>query len=213
MISDFILGFGEFNKENFATIIMYVKIVLITFSLIMTFWTLYDISSRTQNIFVRIFATLTVAFFNIIGLVLYILFRPRETVQEKQYRDLITHHEILTTESNMITCSSCYRLNKDSFTYCVLCGHSLAYSCKNCGKQVDPSWTFCAYCKKELHPELSIRERLGIIISKPREILRFLYRAFTEYLEKTKQKKQEKDNTTNTTHNEGKKKKKKKKKR
>ena len=53
-------------------------IVALWFSMII--WTYYDIRARSQDLYVHIFATALVVVFNVFGLVLYLILRPRETL-------------------------------------------------------------------------------------------------------------------------------------
>ncbi|MGC8788220.1 MAG: zinc ribbon domain-containing protein, partial [Anaerolineae bacterium] len=68
------------------TIISFVLILLgayaVLFLISLVIWTFRDIRSRTRDILVQILATLLVIVFNIPGLLLYFVLRPRETLAE-----------------------------------------------------------------------------------------------------------------------------------
>ena len=51
-------------------------------------WAYYDVARRTQDIYVRMFATLMVLVFGPIGAVLYLILRPRETLDDAYLRAL-----------------------------------------------------------------------------------------------------------------------------
>jgi len=51
-------------------------------------WTYNDIRARTRDIFAILLAVLLVAVFNILGVPLYLLLRPRETLAEQYERSL-----------------------------------------------------------------------------------------------------------------------------
>jgi hypothetical protein len=69
-------------------------LALLLFSLVV--WTARDISARSRDGLTRITAVLLVLLFNVFGLVVYLLLRPRETISERYERELI--EEILTRE-------------------------------------------------------------------------------------------------------------------
>jgi len=46
-------------------------------------WTFRDIRSRSRSIFAQLVSVVMVAFFNIPGMLLYFLLRPRETLAEQ----------------------------------------------------------------------------------------------------------------------------------
>ncbi len=67
---------------------------LLLFSLAV--WTWRDISARSRDGLARILSLVLVVGLNIIGLMIYVLLRPRETIAERYERRLI--EEILTRE-------------------------------------------------------------------------------------------------------------------
>jgi hypothetical protein len=67
---------------------------LLIFSLV--FWAARDISARTRDTWLRLAAIGVVLFLNVLGLVIYLLLRPRETMAERYERELI--EELLTRE-------------------------------------------------------------------------------------------------------------------
>ena len=67
---------------------------LLTFSLV--FWTARDVAARTKSNAQRLGALALVLVFNVLGLLIYLLLRPRETIAERYERELI--EDILTRE-------------------------------------------------------------------------------------------------------------------
>jgi len=67
---------------------------LLIFSLVI--WTARDIAARTRDRMLRLGAVLLVLLVPVVGLVVYLLLRPRETIAERYERALI--EEILTRE-------------------------------------------------------------------------------------------------------------------
>jgi hypothetical protein len=69
-------------------------VALLLFSLVV--WTARDIAARTRDRLVRLGAVALVLCLPVVGLVVYLLLRPRETVDERYERELI--EEILARE-------------------------------------------------------------------------------------------------------------------
>ena len=61
-------------------------LIALWFSMII--WTYYDIRARSQDLYVHIFATALVVVFNLFGLILYFILRPRETLADAYERSL-----------------------------------------------------------------------------------------------------------------------------
>jgi hypothetical protein len=69
-------------------------LALLLFSLLV--WTWRDVAARTRGAAARWGALLLVLAFNVLGLVIYLLLRPRETIAERREREMI--EEILARE-------------------------------------------------------------------------------------------------------------------
>ncbi len=69
-------------------------LALLLFSLLV--WTWRDIAARSGSVLARFGALLLVLVLNVLGLVVYLLLRPRETVAERRERELI--EELLARE-------------------------------------------------------------------------------------------------------------------
>jgi len=67
---------------------------LLVFSL--TVWAARDISARSRDKLIRVSSVLLVVLVPLVGLIAYLLLRPRETLAERYERELI--EEILTRE-------------------------------------------------------------------------------------------------------------------
>jgi heme/copper-type cytochrome/quinol oxidase subunit 2 len=69
-------------------------VALLYFSMLV--WTARDIGARSRDGLVRLSAVLLVLVLNVLGLLVYVLLRPRETVSERYERELI--EEVLARE-------------------------------------------------------------------------------------------------------------------
>ncbi len=108
-------------------------------------WTWRDIRSRSADIFAAILATLLVAVFSIIGLLIYLLVRPKHTLAEQYDRAL--EEEILLRELEQApTCFNCGRPVKPEWQYCPYCETELKHPCPQCGYLLEPEWKRCPQC-------------------------------------------------------------------
>jgi len=108
-------------------------------------WTWRDIRSRSADIFAVLLAVLLVIVFNVIGLLIYVLVRPKQTLAERYDRAL--EEEILLRELQQApTCSSCGRPVKPDWQYCPYCETELKHPCPRCGYLLVPEWKRCPQC-------------------------------------------------------------------
>ncbi len=108
-------------------------------------WTWRDIRLRSSDIFAAILATLLVAVFNILGLLIYILVRPKQTLAEQYDRAL--EEEILLRELEQAPdCWNCGRPVQPDWRYCPYCEVELKHPCPQCGYLLEPEWKRCPMC-------------------------------------------------------------------
>ena len=69
-------------------IITFLGAYLLAFWLSLAIWTFQDIRSRSRDILAQLLATLLVLLFNLPGLLLYFVLRPKETLAEAYERSL-----------------------------------------------------------------------------------------------------------------------------
>jgi len=124
-------------------------------------WTWRDIRSRSADIFAALLAVLLVAIFNVIGLLIYILVRPKQTLAEQYDRAL--EEEILLKELELApTCPQCGRPVQSEWQFCPYCEAELKHPCPQCDYLLEPDWKRCPQCgapktKSSAHPALQAR--------------------------------------------------------
>lgn len=112
-------------------------------------WTYRDAVARSRNSAMQIFSTLIVVLFFIPGTVIYLLLRPRETLDEKQQRWI--EEEYLAQELDDVSvCPSCNHTVRDEWIYCPDCRYQLRRPCTACGRLVESGWEICAFCGADL---------------------------------------------------------------
>lgn len=113
-------------------------------------WTYRDAVARSRNALMQVFSTLIVVLFFIPGIVIYLLLRPKETLDEKQQRWV--EEEYLAQELDDVpVCPSCNHHVRDEWIYCPTCRYQLRRPCHSCGRLVESAWEVCAFCGIELY--------------------------------------------------------------
>ena len=111
-------------------------------------WTYRDITSRTTNAVVQVFSTLLVVLFFAPGAVIYLILRPRETLDETFQRSIEEEYLVQDLEEFPL-CPSCRRAVRDDFVYCPYCHVELRRACSLCRRVIDLRWEICPYCGVE----------------------------------------------------------------
>lgn len=138
-IARLVQGFIAFGLAY--TIALWVALVL---------WTWRDISARSDNPLVQIFSTLVVLLFFAPGAVIYLMLRPRETLDEAYQRSVAEEYLVQDLEE-FPACPACRRPTRDDFVYCPHCRVELRRACAGCGRLTDLRWEACAYCGEPGH--------------------------------------------------------------
>ncbi len=112
-------------------------------------WAFNDIRERTENLVLRFISVILVAFllpgFNLPGLLLYLLIRPRETLAEVYSRQL--EQEVLLREvGEGAVCYECRQPVGSDFLFCPYCRARLREPCTACRRPLSLFWVICPYC-------------------------------------------------------------------
>jgi RNA polymerase subunit RPABC4/transcription elongation factor Spt4 len=118
-------------------------LVVLWFALIV--WTFRDIEGRSRSVFTQVFSTLLSVLFFVPGVLLYLLLRPKETLDEAFQRSLEEEY-LLQDLEELPHCPSCHRYVEDDFVLCPHCHAQLREPCGNCEQLVDLRWPLCPYC-------------------------------------------------------------------
>jgi len=125
--------------------------VLLSLSLVV--WTWNDISARSRDIFARLLAPLMVLVFNLPGLLLYFILRPRETLAEAYERELEAEALLRDMEERDV-CPKCGHPIQSDFMICPLCQTEVRRPCLHCGRLLQLNWNACPYCGQPVMSEL-----------------------------------------------------------
>ncbi len=108
-------------------------------------WAFRDIESRSRSVFTQVFSTLLVVLFFVPGLLLYLILRPKETLDQVFQRALEEEY-LLQDLDELPLCPGCQRSVDADFVICPHCQSSLRHACASCSRLVDRRWAVCPYC-------------------------------------------------------------------
>ena len=133
-------------------------LIVLWFALVV--WTYRDIGSRSQSVVTQIFATLLSLLFFVPGALLYMLMRPRTTLDEAFQRSLEEEYLLQDLEETSL-CPSCQRPVSDDYILCPHCQANLKQACASCNQLIKIGWPVCPYCGSDQSEQaISIRERV-----------------------------------------------------
>src|SRR5439155_13284691 len=123
--------------------------VLITYIVVLwvagLIWVYRDIRDRSRDPFYQALSVFMVLVFNLPGLWLYLILRPKLTLREA-YELTLEEEALLQELEDQKGCPTCHRRVLDDYIVCPSCTTQLKEPCPNCGKPLSYSWTACPYC-------------------------------------------------------------------
>lgn len=135
--------------NSIATVVGVVVAVLgaffFAFWIAMGIWTFNDIRSRSRDWLAILLACLLVLIFPVVGLVLYLMIRPKHTLAEV-YDRALEEEALLREIEETLACITCGIPVKETWVYCPNCHHQLQHSCTTCKNLVRNDWEICVYC-------------------------------------------------------------------
>jgi RNA polymerase subunit RPABC4/transcription elongation factor Spt4 len=133
---------------------------LFAFWVAMGIWTFNDIRSRSRDWLVILLACLLVLIFPIVGLLLYTMIRPKETLAET-YDRALEEEALLREIEETLACPNCGIPVKDAWVYCPNCHNQLQHTCPTCANLVRNEWEICVYCGTQQQPVAAPARRLA----------------------------------------------------
>lgn len=115
-------------------------------------WVYRDIRERTRDLGLQVLAIFVVTLFfpafNIPGLALYLMLRPRESLEEAYARSL-EEEALLREIGDEGMCPSCRRFVEKDWQLCPFCATQLRDVCSKCQHLLSFNWVACPYCGTE----------------------------------------------------------------
>jgi len=118
----------------------------------MALWTFHDIRARSRDILAQLLATLLVMALPVIGLVVYMMLRPRETLSDAYERSL-EQEALLQAIEEPEVCPGCGQRVKSDYLHCPACHTRLKRACPACGRPLHLRWSLCPYCSTSVVPQ------------------------------------------------------------
>jgi RNA polymerase subunit RPABC4/transcription elongation factor Spt4 len=138
--------------NNIATfvgvIVAMVGAFLFAFWVAMGIWAFNDIRQRSRDWLAITLACVLVLVFPVVGWILYLMIRPKNTLAEV-YDRALEEEALLRELEGTIACQACGVPAKEEWVYCPNCHAQLQHSCASCGKLVRNEWEICVYCGVE----------------------------------------------------------------
>lgn len=108
-------------------------------------WTYRDIKNRVKDPLVRILAVLVVAVLFLPGIVVYLILRPPQTMED-EYQHMLEEEALLQAIEERSACPGCSRHTAEDWMVCPNCYTKLMKSCQSCGRLMKLPWSLCPYC-------------------------------------------------------------------
>jgi RNA polymerase subunit RPABC4/transcription elongation factor Spt4 len=109
-------------------------------------WTFRDMRLRSRDIFAQLLASLVVLIFGPLGLLIYLILRPQETLSEAYSRTLEEEALLQDITEEQPVCPGCKHKIEPDFIICPACHTELRKACPHCGRLMLMRWEICPYC-------------------------------------------------------------------
>jgi hypothetical protein len=154
-MEDFILNLLETaGSIDFKFVWQVFSYGLVVFWFVVLYWVWLDSGERTSNKTVRVSYVILVAVLNVVGLLIYLIIRPSQTIEEIYWADLERRYLKYET-AELGDCPKCGSQLFPGYTYCPDCRYKLKMKCPRCKVYVDKKNKFCPHCGQELRKRRS----------------------------------------------------------
>jgi hypothetical protein len=144
-----------FHSTGFVVARNVAIVFAVVFWLGLAFWVLRDARRRIGDPFLVFFATLLGLAPPYIGPVVYLLFRPSETLDDVRSR----RFELQALEQQLArsqpSCPVCNSSVEPDYVACPVCTTMLRQPCVKCNAPLEPLWQMCPYCATPIEFEPS----------------------------------------------------------
>ncbi len=130
---------------DFNIILSVVLASLVVFWFFVTAWVFLDARDRSYSRGTILLYSFLVLVFNIPGLLIYLIIRPKSTLEEQYWTDLEKRYLLYET-AELYDCPKCAFPLQPGFLNCPNCGEVVKTKCSECGSNVDRYWKYCSKC-------------------------------------------------------------------
>ena len=140
------MNFDPTNLSNFMLLLVtWGALFLAALWLSLIIWTYRDIRARGRDPLGRILAVLVVAVLFLPGIVVYLILRPRHTLED-EYQHTLEEEALLQSIEETPVCPGCGRRTQGNWMICPNCHTKLKKPCHQCGKLMELPWNLCPFC-------------------------------------------------------------------
>ncbi len=107
---------------------------------------------RSRSRLAALATVLVVFLLPVVGLVIYLLLRPRETLSQA-YDRALEQEALLQQIEDKPVCPTCARPTERAWFLCPTCHTHLRQPCPNCRSPLELHWDICPYCGYLFEPE------------------------------------------------------------
>ncbi len=108
-------------------------------------WAYRDMRSRSRDPLAQFLSALVVAALPIVGIVIYLILRPPETLVEA-YERALEEEALLQEIEERPSCPGCSRTVQSDWILCPYCHTRLKKACQDCNSLLDLQWNLCPFC-------------------------------------------------------------------
>lgn len=147
---------------NLDTLVSYITIFFAVFGALLAalwlsliIWTFRDMRLRSRDPFAQILAALVVAALPGMGLLIYVILRPPETLSEA-YERALEEEALLQEIEERPACPGCSRTVEANWMLCPHCHTRLKKVCPDCNSLMELQWNLCPFCgNRQIDPYMS----------------------------------------------------------
>lgn len=144
------------------TLVSYITIFFAVFGALLAalwlsliIWTFRDMRLRSRDPFAQILAALVVAALPGMGLLIYVILRPPETLAEA-YERALEEEALLQEIEERPACPGCSRTVEANWMLCPHCHTRLKKVCPDCNSLMELQWNLCPFCgNRQIDPYMS----------------------------------------------------------
>jgi RNA polymerase subunit RPABC4/transcription elongation factor Spt4 len=148
--------------EDIGTILLaivaFVSAFIAALWMSLVIWTFRDMRLRSRDIFAQLLASLVVLIFGPLGLLIYLILRPQETLAEAYARTLEEEALLQDIAEEKPVCPECKHRIEPDFILCPACHTELRKACPHCGRLMLLRWDICPYCGVPYPPQPGLAE-------------------------------------------------------
>jgi RNA polymerase subunit RPABC4/transcription elongation factor Spt4 len=119
--------------------------LLVALWLSLIIWAFRDMRARSRDPFAQFLAALLVAVLPVVGIIIYFILRPPETLVEA-YERALEEEALLQEIEERPACPGCSRTVEKSWLLCPYCHTRLRKACRDCNALLELNWNLCPYC-------------------------------------------------------------------